>query len=72
MDNKAGVMQPIKRVLDAIEKLQFVKAQPNVTVTSVDTAPFAKKLTAIQDDVAAELKVQDLLQMIRATAPGAK
>jgi hypothetical protein len=72
MDNKAGVMQPIKRVLDAIEKLQFVKSRTDVVVTSVDTAPFAKGLTAIQDDVAAELKVQDLLQMIRATAPGAK
>lgn len=49
MGYRAGVMQPIKLVLDTIEKL-----------------------TAIRDNVATELKVQDLLQMIRAAAPGAK
>ncbi len=55
----------------ADEKLQFLKSQPSVTVSTVDTAAFARKLAPIQDEVAAELKMQDVLQMIRAAAPGA-
>jgi TRAP-type C4-dicarboxylate transport system substrate-binding protein len=66
-----GLVQMDAAVKLSDEKLQFLKSQPNVTVTAVDTKPFAKKLSSIQDDVAAELKVQDLLQMIRAAAAGA-
>ena len=54
------------------EKLQFLRTQPNVTVTAIDTAPFAKRLASIQDEVAANLKVQDLLQMIRSGNPEGK
>jgi tripartite ATP-independent transporter DctP family solute receptor len=68
---EGGLVQVDAAVKLSDEKLQFLKSQPNVTVTPVDTAPFAKKLKSIQDDVAAELKVQDLLQMIRAAGTGA-
>lgn len=62
---EASVVQMDAAIKLSDEKLQFLKQQPGVTVTAVDTAPFAKKLAPIQDEVAASLKVQDLLQMIR-------
>jgi TRAP-type C4-dicarboxylate transport system substrate-binding protein len=68
---EAGLVQIDAAVKLSDEKLAFLKQQPGVTVTAVDTAPFAKRLTKIQDEVAAELKMQDVLQMIRAAAPGA-
>jgi tripartite ATP-independent transporter DctP family solute receptor len=47
------------------EKLKFLRAQPKVTVTEIDSRPFAKKLIPIQDEVAASLNMQDVLKMIR-------
>ncbi len=49
----------------ADEKLQFLRSQPKVTVSEVDTRVFAKKLTPIQDQVAESLKMQDVLKIIR-------
>ena len=47
------------------EMLETLRAQPGVTVTEVDTAEFADKLVALQDEVAKELGVTDLLEVIR-------
>jgi tripartite ATP-independent transporter DctP family solute receptor len=49
----------------ADEKLQFLRAQPKVTVSEVDPRPFAKKLVPIQDEVAKSLKMEDVLALIR-------
>ncbi|MEX2631248.1 MAG: TRAP transporter substrate-binding protein [Tistlia sp.] len=48
------------------EMLEQLRGNPNVTITDVDTQPFADKLTSLQDDVAEELGVDDLLTVIRA------
>jgi tripartite ATP-independent transporter DctP family solute receptor len=48
------------------EKLAELKEKPGATVTEIDTEPMAEKLARIQDEVAKELGVEDLLQMIRA------
>jgi TRAP-type transport system periplasmic protein len=49
----------------ADESLKFLRSQPKVTVSEVDTRVFAKKLFPIQDEVAANLKMQDVLKLIR-------
>lgn len=46
--------------------LDFLREQPGVTVTEVDTAPFAEALRHVQDEVAEELEVENLLEIIRA------
>lgn len=48
------------------EMLDELRGNPNVTVTEVDTRPFAEKLTSLQGEVAEELGVEDLLAAIRA------
>lgn len=50
------------------EKLTFLRNQPKVTVSEVDTRAFAKKLAPIQDEVAEALKMQDVLKLIRSLA----
>lgn len=50
------------------EKLEFLRTQPKVTVSEVDTRAFAKKLAPIQDEVAESLKMQDVLKLIRSLA----
>lgn len=45
--------------------LDSLREQPGVTVTEVDTAPFAEALRHVQDEVAKELKVENLLEIIR-------
>lgn len=47
------------------EMLDALRANPNVTVTEVDTKPFAEKLSSLQGEVAEELGVEDLLAVIR-------
>jgi tripartite ATP-independent transporter DctP family solute receptor len=49
----------------ADEKLQFLRSSPKVTVSEVDARAFARKLIPIQDEVAATLKMQDVLKLIR-------
>lgn len=48
------------------EKLEFLRSQAKVTVSEVDPRPFAQKLMPIQDQVAKELKMEDVLKLIRA------
>lgn len=50
-----------------IQKLRIdsLRAQPGVTVTNVDPRPFAAKVTHVQDEVAKEFKVEDILKVIR-------
>jgi TRAP-type C4-dicarboxylate transport system substrate-binding protein len=50
------------------EKLAFLKSQPKVTVSEVDARPFAQKLMPIQDEVAKQLKMEDVLRLIRSEA----
>lgn len=50
------------------EKLAFLKSQSKVTVSEVDARPFAKKLMPIQDEVAKQLKMEDVLKLIRTAA----
>lgn len=47
------------------ELLDTLRSQPGVTVSDVDTAPFAEKLSALQEEVAAELGVSDLLEIVK-------
>lgn len=46
--------------------LADLRGRPGVTVTEVDTAPFADQLGDIQDEVAADLGMESVLQLIRA------
>ena len=62
----AGRKQVEGAIVLAEEKLNFLRSQSGVTVTDVDTRPFAAKLVGIQDEVAKELGVTDILNMIRA------
>ena len=48
------------------EKLEFLRSQAKVTVSEVDPRPYATKLMPIQDQVAKELKMEDVLKLIRA------
>jgi tripartite ATP-independent transporter DctP family solute receptor len=50
------------------EKLAFLKSQPKVTVSEVDARAFAQKLMPIQDEVAKQLKMEDVLKLIRSMA----
>jgi len=47
------------------QKLAELRSKPNVKVSTVDTAPFIAMLRPIQDEVAKELGVEDLLKIIR-------
>ncbi|HKJ84587.1 MAG TPA: TRAP transporter substrate-binding protein [Spirochaetia bacterium] len=58
------------REIDAAEALsekvlEDLRERPGVTVTDVDTTPFANKLSAIQDEVAADLGMKPVLDLIR-------
>lgn len=57
-------------VNDAVESdakvLEDMKTKYGVIVNEVDTAPFVEKLSALQDEVAKELGVTDMLARIRA------
>ena len=57
-------------VKDAVESdakvLEDMQAKNGVKVNKVDTAPFVEKLSVLQDDVAKELGVTDMLARIRA------
>lgn len=57
--------------IDATKRLsaeltETLKSQPNVTVSEPDTEPFAEILAPLQDEVAEELGVTDLLEVVRA------
>jgi tripartite ATP-independent transporter DctP family solute receptor len=76
-EHREAVMQAFRQAglvqIDAAEKLTgqtlaFLREQQGVTVTEVNTQPFAEKLEPIQDKVAEDLGVEDLLQMIREAA----
>ncbi len=60
----------VEQIQGAIElseqSLEFLRDQEGVTVSEVDTAEFAATLAHIQDEVATDLGVEDLLEMIRA------
>lgn len=45
--------------------LTMLREKPGVTVTKVDTKPFAAKLRDVQDQVAKDLEVEKLLELIR-------
>ncbi|HKJ84586.1 MAG TPA: hypothetical protein VKA06_00850, partial [Spirochaetia bacterium] len=45
--------------------LKTLREAPGVTVTEVDTKLFSDRLTSLQDEVAADLGVTDLLEIIR-------
>ena len=62
---EAGAVQLKAAIKLADEKLAELKSKPGVTVTEVDTKAFASKLRDVQDEVAKELGVQDLLKLIR-------
>lgn len=47
------------------QKLEELRAKPRVTVTKVDPAPFIAQLRPLQDEVAKNLGVEDLLEIIR-------
>lgn len=57
-------------VKDAVESdakvLEEMQSKNGVQVNKVDTAPFVEKLSALQDDVAKELGVTEMLARIRA------
>lgn len=59
MEEIAAAEQLSERVLKTLSE------QPGVTVTEVDTKAFAAKLREVQDEVAKDLEVEDLLQLIR-------
>ncbi|MEX2631247.1 MAG: TRAP transporter substrate-binding protein [Tistlia sp.] len=62
---EAGI-EEIEAAIELSEKvLKSLREQPGVTVTKVDTKPFADKLRSVQDEVAEDLGVEHLLQMIR-------
>lgn len=62
---EAGMVQA-RAAVDLQERsLQFLKERPNVSVTDVELAPFRQRLLPMQDEVAARLKVEDLLKVIR-------
>jgi tripartite ATP-independent transporter DctP family solute receptor len=46
--------------------LDFLRSQEGVTVTEVDTKPFAAALVQVQDEVAKELGMEKVLEIIRA------
>lgn len=46
--------------------LEFLRSQEGVTVTEVDTKPFAAALVEVQDEVAKELGMEKILEIIRA------
>ena len=62
---EAGRQQVEGAIVLSEQKLKFLRSQPGVTVTDVDTKPFAAKLVGIQDEVAKKLGVTDILKMIR-------
>ncbi len=62
---EAGAIQFKAAVRMADEKLAELKAKPGVTVTEVDTKLFAAKVKDIQDEVAKDLGVSDLVTLIR-------
>jgi tripartite ATP-independent transporter DctP family solute receptor len=47
------------------QKLEELRSKPTVKVSMVDPAPFIAQLRPIQDEVAKELGVEDLLKIIR-------
>ena len=61
----AGLIEIASAEALSEEVLQMLRDQPGVTVNEIDTGPFAEQLTSIQDEVAAELGMEDVLQMIR-------
>ena len=67
---KVGSEIPNFSVKDAVESdakvLDDMQAKNGVKVNKVDTAPFVAKLSVLQDDVAKELGVTDMLARIRA------
>lgn len=50
--------------------LEFLKSRPGVTVSEIDTRPMAKILYDIQNEVAKELGMEDLLTTVRERAGG--
>lgn len=74
-EDRGAVLQTFREAglkeVDAAEELSakvldMLRGQPGVTVTEVDTKPFAAKLQEVQDEVAIELGVEHLLEMVRA------
>lgn len=62
---EAGLIE-VKAAEDlSADVLKFLGEQEGVTVTEVDTKPFANALRGIQDKVAEELDVQNVLEIIR-------
>jgi tripartite ATP-independent transporter DctP family solute receptor len=61
---EAGRAQVEGAIKLAAQKLDFLRSQPRVTVTDVDTKPFAATVGHIQAEVAKELQVEDLYKMI--------
>ncbi|AXQ93569.1 TRAP transporter substrate-binding protein [Cereibacter azotoformans] len=62
---EAGHIEIDEAIRLSDEVLAFLRERPGVTVTEVDTAPFAQKLRAVQDEVATGLGVEPLLEIIR-------
>jgi tripartite ATP-independent transporter DctP family solute receptor len=62
---EAGTVQFRAAVKLADEKLAELKAKPGVTVSEVDTRLFAARVSSIQDEVAKDLGVTDLLALVR-------
>lgn len=62
---EAGMVQA-RAAVDLQEKsLGFLRERPKVTVTELDLAPFQQRLAPMQDELAEQLKVTDLLKVIR-------
>lgn len=65
---EAGMVQA-RAAVDLQERsLQFLKDRPKVTVTEIDVAPMQERLLPFQDELAASLKVEDLLKIVRDAA----
>jgi len=49
--------------------LEYLRSRPGVEVTELDVAPFQELLMPLQDEIAGEFGLQDLLEQIRAMDP---
>ncbi len=62
---EAGMVQA-RAAVDLQERsLKFLRERPKVSITEPDLAPFRERLRPMQDELAADLKVEDLLKVIR-------
>ena len=62
---EAGMVQARAAVELQEKSLDFLRERPKVTVTELELEPFRQRLVPMQDELASQLKVQDLLEVIR-------